>query len=130
MIRYLTVDKVLIIQQRLLASSGGAEGVRDPGALDSAVAQPRMAFGGEELYPDLVEKAAALGFSLVGNHPFVDGNKRAGHAAMETFLVLNGLMIDAPTDEQEAVVLRLAAGELAREDFSAWLRDHVRDFAE
>ena len=129
MTRYLTVDEVLLIQQRLIATSGGASGVRDPSALDSALAQPRMTFGAQELYPDLVEKAAALGFSLVCNHPFVDGNKRAGHAAMETFLVLNGLMIDAATDDQEAVVLQLAAGELAREDFFAWLLDHVRDFA-
>ena len=60
-----------------------------------------MSFGGTELYPTLVEKAAALGFSLIKNHPFVDGNKRVGHAAMETFLVLNGHEIDAPVPEQE-----------------------------
>jgi death-on-curing protein len=58
--------------------------------LESALAQPRATFGGTDLYPGLIEKAAALGFSLVMGHPFVDGNKRTGHAAMETFLILNG----------------------------------------
>ena len=80
-----------------------------------------MTFGGEDLYPALVEKAAAIGFSLVMNHPFIDGNKRIGHAAMETFLVLNGHEIDAPVDEQEDVILRLAAGDLGRAEFIEWL---------
>ena len=87
-----------------------APGVRDLNALDSALAQPRMTFGGADLYPTVVEKAAALGFSLVMNHPFVDGNKRIGHAAMETFLVLNGYEIIASADEQERVVARPCGG--------------------
>lgn len=110
----------------VLRQSGGSPGLRDPGALESALAQPRMTFGGEDLYPSLVEKAAALGFSLVMNHPFVDGNKRVGHAAMETFLVLNGYEIQASVDNQEATILRLAAGELDRQTFTAWLRDRLR----
>jgi len=83
-----------------------------------------MTFGGD-LYPSLLEKAAALCFSLVKNHPFVDGNKRVGHAAMETLLLLNGFEIEASTDEQEQLVLALAAGQLSREDLVAWLRAHV-----
>ena len=79
-----------------------------------------MTFGGVNLYPTAVEKAAALGFSLVMNHPFVDGNKRIGHAAMETFLVLNGYEIVASTDQQEWVMLDLAAGRLGRAEFSEW----------
>jgi death on curing protein len=71
-----------------------------------------MTFGGEDLYPSLLEKAAALGFSIIMNHPFVDGNKRTGHAAMETFLILNGMEINASVDEQERVVLAIASGEL------------------
>jgi death on curing protein len=70
-------------------------GIRDIGLLESAIAQPRMTFGREDLYPSLLEKAATLGFSIIMNHPFIDGNKRTGHAATETFLVLNGLKIDA-----------------------------------
>ena len=84
-----------------------------------------MTFGGEELYPTIVEKASALGFSLVMNHPFIDGNKRTGHAAMEIFLVLNGFEIKASVDEQEHVILLLAAGEIQRDEFTDWLRAHL-----
>lgn len=82
--RYLTITEVLELHERLLALSGGAAGIRNLGALESTVNQPHASFGGEELYPDLVAKAAALCFSLVMNHPFLDGNKRAGHAAMKS----------------------------------------------
>ena len=95
--------------------------------LESALAQPRMTFGGQELYPSLADKAAALGFSLVCNHPFIDGNKRVGHAAMETFLVLNGWELAAGVDEQEQVILRLAAGSLPREEFTAWVNANMRE---
>jgi death-on-curing protein len=84
-----------------------------------------MTFGGEDLYPTLLEKAAALGFSLIMNHPFVDGNKRIGHAALETFLLLNGMEIKASVDEQEATILSLAAGELDRSHFLEWLRSRL-----
>jgi len=102
--RYLTVSEVLEIYSRVMHQSGGLVGIHDFGALESAVAQPRMTFGGVELYPTLVEKASAPGFSLIQNHPFIDGNKRTGHAAMETFLVLNGYHIDATVDEQVEVM--------------------------
>jgi death-on-curing protein len=97
--RYLTLGEVLELYHRIIRQSGGSQGIRDLGALESALAQPRMTFGNQELYPTVVEKASALGFSLIKNHPFVDGNKRTGHAAMETFLVLNGFEIDASVDE-------------------------------
>lgn len=84
--RYLTLGEVVELHRRLLQASGGPPGIRDLGALDSAVAPPRATFGGADLYPTVAEKAAALCFSLVQNHPFVDGNKRVGHATMETFL--------------------------------------------
>jgi len=122
---YLTVDRVLELHQMLLEQSGGATGVRDRGALESAAAQPQMAFGGQELYPTVEEKASALGFSLIMNHPFVDGNKRAGHAAMATFLFLNGFELECPIDEQEQIILQLAAGQLAREAFTNWVRVHL-----
>ena len=97
--RYLTLGEVVELRRRFLQASGGTPGIRDLGALDSAVAQARATFGGSDLYPTVVEKAAALCFSLVQSHPFVDGNQRVGHAAMETFLVLNGAEIDAAVDE-------------------------------
>ena len=125
--RYLTIEEVLGLHRLVITQSGGGSGVRDPNALDSALAQPRMTFGGVNLYPTAVEKAAALGFSLVMNHPFVDGNKRIGHAAMETFLVLNGYEIVASTDEQERVMLDLAAGRLGRAEFTEWLRAHLAE---
>lgn len=84
-----------------------------------------MTFDGEELYPTLIEKAATLGFSLIMNHPFVDGNKRIGHAAMETLLLLNGFEIKATVEEQEDLILRLAAGSVTRSEWLAWLRTHV-----
>jgi death-on-curing protein len=99
--RYVTLGEVVELDRRLLQATGGAPGVRDFGALESAVSQPKATFGGSDLYPTLPEKAAALCLALVQGHPFVDGNKRAGHAAMETFLVLNGHEIDAPTATQE-----------------------------
>jgi death on curing protein len=98
--------------------------------LESAIAQPRMIFGGEELYATVVEKAAALGFSLIMNHPFVDGNKRVGHAAIEVFLVINGLEIIAPVDEQETIILSLANGSIDRQTFSDWLISRVDDLSQ
>ena len=77
----------------------------------------------------MVEKAAALGFSLVQGHAFVDGNKRVGHAAMETFLILNGSEIDAPVDDQERLILDLAAGRIGRSHLVDWLRQHVKPLA-
>lgn len=124
--RYLTLAETIDLHQRIVDSSGGAAGIRDLGALQSALAQPRASFAGDDLYPTLVTKAAALCFSLVGNHPFVDGNKRIAHAAMEVFLVLNGMEIDADIDEQERVMLALAAGEMAREALVDWLGAKVR----
>lgn len=124
--RFLTLFEVLQLHLLVIERTGGSTGVRDLHALQSAIAQPRMSFEGQELYPDLETKATALCFSLVGNHPFVDGNKRVGHAAMETFLVLNGLELDATIEEGVRTMLALAAGELSREQLLAWVRRHTR----
>jgi death on curing protein len=126
MIRYLALSEVIDLHRQVVEQPGGSFGTRDLGALESAVAQPQMTFGGDDLYPTLFEKAAALGFSLVMNHPFVDGNKRIGHAAMETFLVMNGMEVDASVDEQEQIILSLASGELERYAFTDWLKDHLK----
>jgi death on curing protein len=88
--RYLTLGEVVNLYRKIVQRTGGAVGIRDLGALESALAQPRATFGATDLHVTPIDKAAALGFSLIGNHPFLDGNKRLGHAAMETFLVLNG----------------------------------------
>ncbi len=125
MINYLALDEVLKLHQRIIEQSGGTIGIRDLGGLESALAQPRMTFSGQELYPTIAEKAAALGFSLIMNHPFLDGNKRIGHASMEVFLVLNNFEIKASVDEQEQVMLRVASGEWERDEFTKWLRDRI-----
>jgi death-on-curing protein len=98
-----------------------------PGALESAVAQPQMTFGGQELYPSLAEKAGALAFSPVTNHPFVDGNKRVGHAAMAVFLKANGNELTGSIDDHEAVFLALACGTLSRRDLAQWIKDHMQE---
>jgi len=123
--RYLTVGEVLEIYSRIMEQTGGRVGILNLGALESAVAQPRMTFNREELYPTIIDKASALGFSLIQNHPFVDGNKRAGHAVMEAFLVLNGFEISASVDEQEEVILGVASGKIDRNLFTDWLRVHI-----
>jgi death-on-curing protein len=123
--RYLSIIEVLEIHDQLISSSGGSRGIRDLKVLESAVSQPRLTFDQKELYPDIVTKASALCFALVMNHPFVDGNKRVGHAATEIFLLLNGFEIDASVDEQESVMIDLAAGKTSRADFTSWLGDKI-----
>jgi death-on-curing protein len=124
--RYLTLGEVLDLHRRIIEQSGGAVGVRELGGVESAVAQPQMTFGDQELYPTIESKATALCFSLVMNHPFVDGNKRVGHAAMETFLVINGFEIVANVDDAEKIILTLAAGELSRAELLEWVTSHIR----
>ena len=125
MIRFLTVEEVEILHARIVASTGGSTGLRDRGALESAVNQPRASFAGDDLYPTTIDKAAAMAFSLVKNHSFVDGNKRIGHAAMEVFLLLNGHEIASTVDDQERLFLSLAAGTLTRQALVSWLSNHV-----
>jgi death-on-curing protein len=123
--RYLTLEEIISLQEKLIAQSGGSTGLRDRSALESAVAQPEMSFGGEDLYPTMADKAAALAHSLIENHCFVDGNKRVGHAAMEVFLVINGYEVEAPIDEQEQIVLSVASGIMDRASLSKWLKQHI-----
>ena len=124
--RYLTFGEVVALHRAILESSGGASGIRDLGALESALAQPRASFGGADLHQSLHAKAAALGFSLAMNHAFVDGNKRVAHAAMAVFLILNAYEIVASVDEQERLMLDLAAGKMTREQLTEWLETHLK----
>ncbi len=125
--RLLGLAEILDLHRRVVERTGGSLGIRDLGALKAAISQPHMTFDSQDLYPSLVDKAAALCFSLVMDHPFVDGNKRVAHAAMETFLVLNGLELSAPLGEQEELMLRLAAGQVSRSDLATWMHAHVSD---
>lgn len=88
-----------------------------------------MTFGGDDLYRTIAEKAAALGHSLIQSHPFLDGNKRAGHAAMEVFLLLNGYEISAQVDEQEQIILSVASGGMSREKPGKWLSQKITKYS-
>jgi death on curing protein len=123
--RYLTLGEVVALHRAILAATGGADGIRDLGALGSALAQPKATFDGADLYPAVVDKACALAFGLAMNHPFIDGNKRIAHAAMAVFLDLNGFAIEASIDEQEQLMLDLAAGQVSRVALTNWLQGHV-----
>lgn len=125
-IRFLSLAEVLDLYSRVLVAGGGASAIRDLGALESALAQPRATFADEDLYPSLAEKASALGFSLILNHPFVDGNKRTAHVAYRTFLALNGAELVATDEEKYVAMLSLAEGRLAEREFAAWLRKRLQ----
>ncbi len=123
--RYLTLAEVLDLHRRVIEQTGGADGIRDLGGVESAAAQPQMSFDGVPLYPTIAESAAALCFSLVMNHPFVDGNKRVGHAALETFLVLNGYELMGDVGDAEKLMLNLAAGEVTRDELLNWIKSQM-----
>jgi death-on-curing protein len=122
---YLTIEEILVLHQGLIDASGGSHGVRDAGGLESAIAQPQFAFGGSELYPTLADKACALAFSLMKNHPFIDGNKRIGYAAMAVFVRMNAYRMVVEVDDAEQTVLQLAAGSMEREEFREWISRHL-----
>jgi death-on-curing protein len=123
--RLLTREQILTLHKRIIEQSGGSMGIRNRDGLESALAQPYMTFSGQELYPTLIEKVAALGFSLINNHPFIDGNKRIGHAAIEVTLLMNGYEIKADIDNQEFAILAVAASKMNRQDFLEWLQNHI-----
>ncbi|MGH9364044.1 MAG: type II toxin-antitoxin system death-on-curing family toxin [Thermoanaerobaculia bacterium] len=119
---FLSVQQIEEIHASQIASYGGRAGLRDRGALEAAVARPAMTFGGEDLYPDIPAKAAALMHSLVMNHPYVDGNKRLGAHAGIVFLEINGLLATFTPKELEQVTMATARGELDAERLAIWLR--------
>lgn len=125
MIEYLSLAQILHLHEAQIDAFGGAGGIRDKNGLKSAVARPTMTFAGEDLYPDVAAKAAALMHSLVLNHPFVDGNKRVGAAAAELMALLNGYELNASDDELEDLTLSVAKGEMDIEPLTIWLRQHV-----
>ena len=118
--------QVMRIHTKLTAVTGGADGVRENGLLESALEAPFQTFGGYELYPTIEEKAARLGASLVGNHPFVDGNKRIGVHAMFVFLALNGIEPQYTQQELADLGIALADGSMKYEELLEWLRKHLQ----
>jgi death on curing protein len=122
---FLDIDDVLEMHTEQIAEHGGSDGVRDMGLLDSAVAQPMVQFGGEFLNEDLFEMAAALHISLVSNHPFIDGNKRTALLAAVTFLDINGVPLEYPSDALTDLTRRVAEGSANK----ALVADLFRDLA-
>ena len=117
-------DKVLLLHQLIAQETGGSIGVRDEGLLESALESVFATFGGQELYPSKEEKGARLGFTLISNHAFVDGNKRIGMYVMLTFLEVNGIRLDCTNEEVAAVGLAVAAGEMGYDELLEWVRFH------
>jgi death-on-curing protein len=122
---YLTIEQILFLHARLIEETGGSHGVRDLGLLESAVARPQTTFGGTDLYPDLISKAAALLESLIRNHPFLDGNKRTGIAAAALFLLRNGRRLTASNSELETFTLYVTESRPDLSKITTWLQSHT-----
>lgn len=125
MVEYLSIAQVEELHRLQITRFGGRPGLRDRGALEAAVARPSATFGGEDLYPDLPAKAAALMHSLVQNHPFVDGNKRVGAHAAVLLLVANGWTLAFGSRELVDVTMATARGEVGAEALAIWFRQRA-----
>lgn len=123
---FLELEQAIELHQSQLDLHGGSAGLRDEGLLRSALSQPEASFGGKWLYANLYEMASAYLFSLVSNHPFVDGNKRVGAVAAVVFLRMNGIVMESDQDAYADLVLAVAAGKAARDDVVTFLRTHSR----
>lgn len=117
-------EKVLLLHQIMAEATGGSVGVRDDGLLDSALEAAFAGFGGKEFYPTKEEKGARIGFSLISNHAFVDGNKRIGVYVMLSFLEMNGIRIQCTDDELVHVGLSVADGSMGYEELLDWVLAH------
>ena len=124
--KVLSKHQILLLHQQLINETGGSPGLRDEGLLDSALNAPFQSFGGIETYPSIQQKAARLGFGLVKNHAFVDGNKRIGAHAMLVFLALNQVELDYSQDELIAVILKIASGTYGFEELFYWILEHQK----
>ena len=117
-------EKVLLLHRLIAEETGGSIGVRDEGLLEAALENSFASFGGEEFYPSKEEKGARLGYELISNHAFVDGNKRIGMYVMLTFLEVNGIRLECTNEEVAEVGLAVAAGQMKYEALLAWVREH------
>jgi death-on-curing protein len=120
----LSKQQMLDLHRQLIDEFGGADGLRDEGLLDSALAAPFHAFGGQPAFPNIREKAARLGYGLIKNHPFSDGNKRIGTHVMLVFLAANGIELEYTQKELYETILKVAGSEMSYEEFPAWVIDH------
>jgi len=124
--QYLSLEEVLYLHSRIIKRTGGKAGVRDLGLLESAIHRPAASFGGEDLYPSLYDKSAALVHSLINNHPFTDGNKRTGYVGGARFLFVNGYELHAPNGEALDFVLGIESKRLSLDAIAKWFKRHAK----
>ena len=117
-------EKILLLHKLMIAETGGSAGVRDMDMLDSAIESAFATFDGKDLYPSKEEKAAAIGYGLISDHAFIDGNKRIGMYIMLTFLEVNGITLSLSDDDIISAGLSVASGKMARNDLLKWITDH------
>ena len=120
----LTKEQILLLHTQLIETTGGSDGIRDMGLLESALESPFQSYGGEELYPSIQAKAARLCYGLVKNHAMIDGNKRLGCHAMLVFLALNGYEMEYTQEELSDLILDVAADRKQCGDILQWLLMH------
>ena len=123
MIRF-SKEKVTLLHKMIAQETGGSIGIREEGLLESALEAAFSTFGGQELYPTKEEKGARLGFNLISNHAFVDGNKRIGMYVILTFLEVNGIHMDCTNEDVATVGLAVASGDMGYEPLLEWVREH------
>jgi len=125
-IKYLSIEQILFIHKRAVETYGGSPGLRDRNLLESAIARPRTSAFGQDAYPSLLSKAAALLHSIVKNHPFIDGNKRTAFGAMHIMLLANGHDLTSTTDEEVDMCLKVAKSELSEGEIAEWITLHSK----
>jgi death on curing protein len=122
------LEDILQVHEYSINKFGGGTGVRDFGSLDSAIARPFQTFGGQDLYPTIYEKAAALGESLIINHPFVDGNKRTGFLAMTALVEDNNFILKSTQEEAYNFTIDISTGKIKFEEIVEWLKNNTEKF--
>lgn len=120
----LTKEQIILLHTQLIQETGGSNGIRDEGLLDSALHAPFQSYAGIDSFPSIQQKAARLGFGLVKNHAFIDGNKRIGAHAMLVFLALNGIELEYTQKDLANTILKIAASELSFEGLFQWIIEH------
>ena len=122
---WITTDDVLQIHSRVIQHSGGMDGLRDRASLEAAISAPMQSFGGQDLYPTIVEKIARLGYGLASNHAFVDGNKRIGAMMTQLLLKWNGFQMSLRSGELADMFIAIADGSAKETDLLAWIQEHL-----
>ena len=121
---WITADDVIALHSRVIQPSGGIDGLCDRAGLEAAIAAPLQAFGGQDLFPSMLEKIARLGYGLAANHAFIDGNKRIGAHVMLVFLAINGIELDYTQEELIDIILQIASGRAKAADLLEWILYH------